>query len=216
MKLHSYSRSGCRGLSLLEVMLVVATIALLAAVVLPRLARTHGRSSRIGCTSNLKQIGLACRLWANDNNDEFPWALTNAAGSRAYVNSPQVFQHFAIMSNELVSPRILTCPNDTKRKKAPVFATLSNLNLSYLVALDADESKPERLLSGDRNITGGTLSNGFLRLLPTNAVAGWTTELHNNAGNIGFSDGSVQQAMPVGLRKFLQTQDRPIIRLAIP
>jgi competence protein ComGC len=216
MKPHSHSHSACRGLSLLEVMIVVATIALLIVAVLPRLARTNARSSRISCTSNLKQIGLACRLWSNDNNDEFPWVSTNSAGSRAYVNSPQVFQHFAIMSNELVTPKILTCPDDKQRKKTPDFAKLSSLNLSYLVALDADESKPSRLLSGDRNLTGGTLSNGFLRFLPTNALAGWTSELHNNAGNIGLSDGSVQLVTPVDLRKYLQAQDRPIIRLAIP
>jgi len=204
------------GLSVLEVLLVVATVGLLAAVFLPRMAAHRVRCSPIGCTSNLKQIGLACRLWSNDNSDEFPWVSTNAAGSRAFANSPQVFQHFAALSNELVTPMVLVCPTDTQRIKARNFTQLSNTNLSYFVALDADESKPQRLLSGDRNITGGTLSNNFLRRLTPTSNAGWTTEMHNNAGHIGLSDGSVEQVTALGLKKLLQAQDLPVIRLAIP
>ena len=206
------------GLTLVEFLVVIVIIAMFASIILPGLARSkhRGNSPSRACAVNLKQIGLACRLWANDNGDEFPWVSTNAAGSRAFVNSPQVFLHFAAMSNELVTPKILVCPSDTNRTKADDFAHLSNANLSYFVALDADESKAQRLLSGDRNITGGTLSNGFLRVLTPQTDAGWTTALHNNAGNIGLSDGSVQQVIPATLRKQLQAQDLPVIRLAVP
>jgi len=40
--------------------------------------------------------------------------------------------------------------------------------------------------------------------------------LHNNEGNLGLSDGSVQQVTSTGLLKQLQAQDLPVIRLAIP
>ena len=204
------------GLTLLEVCVVIAVVALLAAVLFAMLANTNRRSPRIHCTSNLKQVGLAMRIWANANAGEFPQVSTNASGSFAWVNSPEVFRHFVAMSNELVTPKILVCPADAKRKRVTDFAKFSNANLSYFVALDADETKPNRLLSGDRNITGGTLSNGFLRTLTPQTEAGWTTGLHNNAGNIGLSDGSVQQVTPAGLRKQLQAQDLPVIRLAVP
>ena len=115
-----------RGLSVVEVLLVIATVVLLAAVFWPKMARPTKGGSRVSCTSNLKQIGLACRLWSNDNNDEFPWVSTNAAGSRAFVNSQQVFLHFAAMSNELVSPKVLICPSDTKRKRVQDFSNFSN------------------------------------------------------------------------------------------
>jgi prepilin-type processing-associated H-X9-DG protein len=72
------------------------------------------------------------------------------------------------------------------------------------------------LLSGDRNITGGTLNNGFLRILKTNTLAGWTTEMHNRAGNIGLADGSVQQVTDRGLQQQLEASALPLIRLAIP
>jgi prepilin-type processing-associated H-X9-DG protein len=82
--------------------------------------------------------------------------------------------------------------------------------------LDANETKPERLLSGDRNITGGVLSKGFLRMFNTNSTAGWTTSIHTNTGNIGLADGSVQQVTAQTLQRQLQIQSLDIIRLAIP
>jgi hypothetical protein len=204
-----------RGLTLMEVLLVIATVFLLAAVALPMMVKPKG-SPRIPCVNNLKQVGLASRLWANDNGDQFPQVSANPIGSLAWANSPQVFHHFLVMSNELVTPKILVCPFDSIRTKAVDFTSFSNANLSYFIALDADESKPQRLLSGDRNITGGTLSNGFLRTLASNTLAGWTTELHNKTGNIGLSDGSVQQVTEILLQRRLQDGDLPIIRLAIP
>lgn len=205
-----------RGLTVVEVLLVIVTIVLVAAVFLPMLARSRPRSSRIGCTGNLKQVGLAAHLWSIDHADQYPQASTNLEGSLAWANSTQVFRHFQAMSNELVSPKILVCPEDKSRKKASTFVNFSNGNLSYFIALDADASKSQRLLSGDRNITGGTLSDGFLRTLTSNTTAGWTTELHNRSGNVALSDFSVHQVTKTDLQRQLQAGDLNIIRLAIP
>ena len=120
------------------------------------------------------------------------------------------------MSNELITPKILVCSQDNNRTAVPDFTKFSNANLSYFIALEADESKSQRLLSGDRNITGGTLSNGFLRTLTSNTLAGWTTDLHNKAGNVGLSDGSVTQTTEKSLQHQLQAGDLNTIRLAIP
>ena len=173
------------GFTLVEILIIIATVAFLAIVLLPMLARSRSRSSGIGCTSCLKQIGLAFRLYANDHNDRFPFVVPLAAGGTLELtNSPQVFRHFQAMSNELVTPKVLVCSRDRKRKpptpnsaRVIGFDSIANKNISYFVALDADEAKPERLLSGDRNITGGIFTNGFLRLLKTNSPAGWTKEL---------------------------------------
>ena len=161
---------------------------------------------------------MAFRLYSNDHEDRFPFAVSDElGGTLKFVNSPEVIRHFQSLSNELVTPKVLVCPNDPGRLRASDFLSpLANSNLSYFVGLDGEESKTNRFLSGDRNITGGTLSNGFLRVLPTNTAAGWTTELHTNYGNIGLSDGSVQQVTPTSLRRQLQAHDLPVIRLAIP
>lgn len=208
------------GLSVVEVLLVIVTVVLLVAAFLPALARPrhNGNRMRSACLNNLRMIGISFRLFSNDHQDKFPFALSNQlGGTLEFVNSPQVIRHFESMSNDLVTPQVLVCPSDPGRLRATNFLSpLGNQNVSYFVGLEADESKANRLLSGDRNITGGTLSNGFLRTLTPTTTAGWTTELHNNAGNVGLADGSVQQFTPALLRKQLQAQDLPVIRLAVP
>ena len=222
MKTNTHDQSG---LSLVEVLFIVVTVALVAAALLPMLIRPHRRVSRISsCTSNLKQIGLAYRLFSNDHDDKFPFAVPQSSGGTLeFTNSRNVFLHFQAMSNELVTPKVLICRTDTNRQWASDFSLSgtsasfnSNSNLSYFVGLDADEAKPERILSGDRNITGGVLSNGFLRLLRTNSQAGFTAAIHNHAGNIGLADGSVQPLTPRALQWQLQSNTLAVIRLAIP
>ena len=221
MKTNTHDQSG---LSLLEVLFIVVTVALVAAALLPMLIRPHRRGSPISCTMNLKQVGLAYRLFSNDHDDKFPFAVPQSSGGTLeFTNSPNVFLHFQAMSNELVTPKVLICRTDTNRQWASDFSLSgtsasfnSNSNLSYFVGLDADEAKPERILSGDRNITGGVLSNGFLRLLRTNSPAGFTAAIHNKAGNIGLADGSVQQMTPRTLQWQLQSNTLAVIRLAIP
>lgn len=203
-------------LSILEVCLVVAGLALVACVLLPQLS-DKPRPERWRCINNLKQTSLGFLVLANDGDGQFPWSSTNVGGTTSFAESPQVFRHFLAASNELVTPTILVCPTDKKRREALEFSKFSNANLSYFIGLDARTEPPLLLLGGDRNIAGGTLSNGFLRLLnPASADAGWTAELHNNSGNVSLSDGSVQQVTPEMLREELKSERLPIVRLAIP
>lgn len=220
MKLNGRSNAG---LTLTEGVVVLVVTLLLLAFFLPALARSKKRTNRLGCTNNLKQVGLAYRLWSNDHGDEFPFAFPSVDSSLAWANSPQVFRHFQVMSNELVTPKILVCSKDLQRRLPDPdssgmlgFQKLSNTNLSYFVGLDAREDDPQQILSGDRNITGGTLSNGFLRTLQPTSAAEWTGDIHHFAGNIGLADGSVQPFDTGGLRKHLAAMTNATIRLAIP
>ncbi|HXT42213.1 MAG TPA: hypothetical protein VN887_19555 [Candidatus Angelobacter sp.] len=73
--------------------LVVAPVAIMAGLTLPALAKAKSKAQSISCVNNLKQMGLAARIYASDHNDAYP---------------PDILS----MKNELLTPKILVCPND--------------------------------------------------------------------------------------------------------
>lgn len=195
--------------TLVELLVVIATLAVLGTLLVHgQLILDKAKVQRISCVSNLKQVGLSQRMWSNDNNDHFPMQVeAKKGGSLEAIKAGETFRHYQALSNELTQVRVLVCPSDT-RKAAADFNSLRNTNLSYFVAIDADETKAQMLLSGDRNVTNGVAPVNTLLGLGTKAPAGWTDALHNEAGNIGLADGSAQQMTTAGLRRQLEVAEQ--------
>lgn len=179
--------------TLVELLVVIAIIGVLAALYLLATSRAKGRAVQIQCVGNLRQVGLAFQMFAEDHHGKYPMQVSvREGGSKEFAAGGNAFRHFQAVSNELVLSKVLLCPAD-KLRKSTDWQSLTNNNLSYFVGLDAVSGKSGYLLSGDRNITNQTAAGGNILYLSTNAVAGWNSELHNFKGNALFADGRVEQ-----------------------
>ena len=115
------------GFTLIELLVVIAIIAILAAMLLPALAAAKARAQRLKCTSQMKQLGLAFTLFANDKNDMYP-PSAYATGDYQYQLSWDDYLHRYIggtapdadlivgisggIADRNSIPKILKCPAD--------------------------------------------------------------------------------------------------------
>ena len=215
----NYSVKSQRAFAVGDVLIVLAVVVLVAFILLPTFAPSSGnkmKGSRSSCINNLKQIGLSFRIYANDNNDLYPMAVSEAdGGSKEAVERGEMFRLFQVMSNELSIPKMVTCPADD-RVAATNFTNFSNSDISYFVGLDAVDTKPDMLLAGDRNIAIDDKLLAGVVSLGTNSTVAWTKAIHQDGGNIGLADGSVQQVTSSGLFQQLRKSGDDQNRIIFP
>jgi type II secretory pathway pseudopilin PulG len=232
MKTQRTTRGG-GGFTRMELVVVICVVAVVMALLLPALAAAKRKSSKVsGCVNNLKQTGLAFRLWEGDNDDKYPMqvSVTNG-GAMELAVAGNVSTIFRVMSNELSTPKMLFCPQDAGRHYATNFTTdLNHQTISYFVGLDAEDQYPQMILSGDDNleVNGVRVRPGILNLA-TNASIKWTPDErhgrdqqwhirkpHWRVGNIGLADGSVASTTTLTFRSALVNTGTATNRLVIP
>ena len=203
-----------RGFTLIELLVVIAIIAILAALLLPALARAKSRAQRVACVSNLRQVSVALHLWAEDRTSRLPWRTP--ADDDGTQSLPETWQHCQVLSNEVDTPKILHCPGDGARPVASDwsaagqgFAALRNRALSYFIGTDCNLGYTRMHAIGDRHVMGedgnhcdtAVIAAGITKLPATTAT--WSRALHDGAGNLALGDGAVLQLSDTGLREHL-------------
>lgn len=199
-----------------ELLIVILILGMLVSLVFVFTFRVRRVRSHWSCMHNLKQVGLAVRLYADDHRKCVPWGVsTNYGGTREFgAVGDQTFRHFQIQSNYIIASVLLVCPQDT-RQVAANFSAMTSTNVSYFVGLDSAPKLPLSIMAGDRNIT--TASAAILRWNPA-APAEWVKSvgLHGDRGHVVFGDGHVEELSSSDLSNAVQRAGLITNRFAVP
>lgn len=194
---------------------LLAGIFLIIIVLLPAPTGKPGRSSRMACASNLKQISLAMLLWSEEHGTSFPMEVSwTNGGSKELTLRGWVAPTFWAISNELYNPQVATCPGDEKRlPPAKRFNSMTDRQVSYFLNLGATVDTQQSVLLGDRNVAtnGAGLPAGIAQIQDLQTVTWTTAVIHKGQGNVALVDGSVHQTTSKSLRDSLKTTTNTLV-----
>ena len=113
MSAGSYSFTARRAFTLIELLVVIAIIAILAAMLLPALARAKEKARKTSCLSNVKQLSLAMHMYVDDNQGNYPPRMPDPDTGPAYPCKPcRTIDWRQYPLPYLSTTNVFACPSD--------------------------------------------------------------------------------------------------------
>lgn len=195
--------------TLIELLIVIAIIAILASMLLPALSKAREMAKKISCTSLLKQYGTASQMYIGDFNmwgipSEAPAESANGS-TRRWVQNSAVQTYLGIKSGEVADwgalPARLQCPDleevytasygiqhQGEVRQPASGSPYMQAFLTTLVKRPSDSFEFSDSINSSLNVSYATYSNWLAKTSPT----GYPAFRHNNAINLCFMDGHVE------------------------
>jgi prepilin-type N-terminal cleavage/methylation domain-containing protein/prepilin-type processing-associated H-X9-DG protein len=199
--------------TLIELLVVIAIIGILAAMLLPALAKAKTKAQAIQCASNVRQLSLATQMYASDNGDNLP--NTGQAGADPYLWIPLIKPYLGNKDTNAATTTggVFDCPT----LMAIASQSIQIAGRCYAVSEKLDYANDAMNVAGNRELTQAsrptqtlllgdgcrneTLTGVYYRIECWAAIPGtgkgpqlqeaFYPPLHNLRANVGFVDGHV-------------------------